>query len=76
MSTHAYTEDQLVEQPAIGLFAELGWTTVSVLEETSGATGTLRLEMKGEPVLVSQRHNHRGRATQLRRYAPKLRRRW
>ena len=22
---HAYTEDQLVEQPAIGLFAELGW---------------------------------------------------
>ena len=22
---HAYTADQLVEQPAIGLFAELGW---------------------------------------------------
>ena len=22
---HAYTEDQLVEQPAIGLLAELGW---------------------------------------------------
>jgi len=31
MSTHPYTEDQLVEQPAIGLFAELGWTTVSAL---------------------------------------------
>jgi hypothetical protein len=31
---HAYTEDQLVEQPAIGLFAELGWSTVSALEET------------------------------------------
>jgi type I restriction enzyme R subunit len=27
--SHAYTEDQLVEQPAIGLFAELGWQTVS-----------------------------------------------
>jgi len=27
---HAYTEDQLVEQPGIGLLAELGWTTVSV----------------------------------------------
>jgi type I restriction enzyme R subunit len=27
---HAYTEDQLVEQPAIGLLAELGWTAVSV----------------------------------------------
>ena len=25
MSAHAYPEDQLVEQPAIGLFAELGW---------------------------------------------------
>ena len=24
--SHDYTEDQLVEQPAIGLFAELGWT--------------------------------------------------
>jgi len=23
--SHAYTEDQLVERPAIGLFAELGW---------------------------------------------------
>jgi hypothetical protein len=39
---HAYTEDQRVEQPAIGLFAELGWQTVSALEEISGATGTLR----------------------------------
>ena len=34
---NAYTEDQLVEQPAIGLSAELGWSTVSVLEETFGA---------------------------------------
>ena len=36
MST-AYIEDQLVEQPAIGLFVELGWTTASALEETFGA---------------------------------------
>ena len=34
--TNAYTEDQLVEQPAIGLFAELGWQTVSALEEFFG----------------------------------------
>ncbi|GEM_PF-2246249 len=27
--SQAYTEDQLVEQPAIRLFAELGWATVS-----------------------------------------------
>ena len=33
MTAHAYTEDHLVERPAIGLFAELGWTTVSALEE-------------------------------------------
>ena len=52
MPAHAYTEDQLVEQPAIGLFAELGWTTVSAMEETFGATGTLLRETKGEVVLV------------------------
>jgi hypothetical protein len=28
MNPHAYTDDQLVEQPAIGLFAELGWQPV------------------------------------------------
>lgn len=49
---HDYTEDQLVEQPAIGLFAELGWTTVSASEETFGAAGTLGRETKGEVVLV------------------------
>ncbi len=52
MSPHAYTEDQLVEQPAIGLFAALGWQTVSALEETFGADGTLGRETKGEVVLV------------------------
>ena len=51
-AAHAYTEDQLVEQPAIGLFAELGWTTVSASEETFGAAGTLGRETKGEVVLV------------------------
>jgi len=49
---HAYTEDQLVEQPAIGLFAELGWKTVSAMEEVFGAGGTLGRETKGETVLV------------------------
>jgi type I restriction enzyme R subunit len=51
---HAYTEDQLVEQPAIGLFAELGWTTVSALEEIFGAGGTLGRETTSEAVLVSR----------------------
>ena len=50
---HPYTEDQLVEQPAIGLFPELGWTTVSAMEETFSAAGTLQRETKGDVVLVS-----------------------
>lgn len=54
MSAHAYTEDQLVEQPAIGLLAELGWQTVSAVEETFGATGTFGRETKGEVVLLSR----------------------
>jgi type I restriction enzyme R subunit len=54
MSPHAYTEDQLVEQPAIGLFAALGWQTVSAMEETFGAGGTLGRETKGEVVLTDR----------------------
>jgi type I restriction enzyme R subunit len=52
MSAHAYTEDQLVEQPAIGLLAGLGWTTVSAAEEIFGTAGTLGRETKGEVVLA------------------------
>ena len=67
---HAYTEDQLVEQPAIGLFAELGWAVVCAEEEMFGApsphpspTGrgsegegraALGRETRGEVVLVSR----------------------
>ena len=50
--SHAYTEDQLVEQPAISLFADLGWKTVSAMEETFGSAGTLGREAKGEVVLA------------------------
>ena len=32
--SHAYSEDQLVEQPAIGIFPSLGWQTTSATEET------------------------------------------
>ena len=54
MPPGAYTEDQLVEQPAIGLFAELGWITVSAMEETFGPTGTLQRETRGDVVLVAR----------------------
>ena len=56
---HAYTEDQLVEQPAIGLFAELGWAVAGpppnagVSGEPRDA-GLLGRETKGEVVLVSR----------------------
>ena len=51
MAPHAYTENQLVEQPAIGLFAALGWQTVAALDETFGAGGTLGRETSGDVVL-------------------------
>ena len=68
---HAYTDNQLVERLAIGLFTGLGWETVSALEEIFGAH-SLRLsatlshpmgegaplgrERKGEVVLMSRLH--------------------
>ena len=58
MSLHAYSEDQLVEQPAIGLFAGLGWQTVSAMEETlpgpSRVGKACGRETKGEVVLVGR----------------------
>ncbi len=54
MSAQAYSEDQLVEQPAIGLFASLGWQTVSAMEEIFGEGGTLGRETKGEVVLIER----------------------
>ena len=49
---HAYSEDQLVEQPAIRLLAELGWQTISALEEVLGPHSTLGRETKAESVLL------------------------
>jgi type I restriction enzyme R subunit len=49
-----FNEDKLVEQPAIALFGELGWTTVNALHETFGPTGTLGREAQSEVVLPSQ----------------------
>jgi type I restriction enzyme R subunit len=51
---HAFTEDQLVEQPAITLFAELGWQAVVAAEEIFGAAGSLGRESSGEVVLVNR----------------------
>lgn len=54
MSPHAWTESHLVEQPAIGLFAALGWRTVSASEETFGPGSTLGRETRSDVVLVDR----------------------
>jgi type I site-specific restriction-modification system R (restriction) subunit len=54
MGAGGYTEDGLVEQPAIALFAELGWQTASAIEEKFGAGGTLGRETSGEVVLAAR----------------------
>src|SRR4051794_25855861 len=47
-----FSEDQLVEQPAISLFEELGWNTSNAYSETLGAGGTLGRDNKAEVFLV------------------------
>src|SRR5665213_1452902 len=47
-----YTEDQLVEQPAIKLFEELGWETVNAYRETLGSEGTLGRDNRSEVFLL------------------------
>jgi type I restriction enzyme R subunit len=49
-----YTEDHLIEQPAIKLFADMGWATVSAAEETLGIQGTLGRLAKSEVVLTGR----------------------
>src|SRR5690606_24667603 len=47
-----FTEDELIEQPAIALFAELGYETARCFHETLGERGTLGRENQGEVVLT------------------------
>jgi type I restriction enzyme, R subunit len=54
MNARAYSEDQHVENPAIGLFAELGWQMVSALGESFWEGGMPGHETKGEVVQVDR----------------------
>ena len=58
MSSHGYTEDALVQQPALKLLRELGWETVDAFGEfgRSGSDGRSALgrETESEVVLVSR----------------------
>jgi len=49
-----YSEDQLIEQPAVGLFGKLGWETVSAFYESFGSNGNLQRETSGEVVLLAR----------------------
>lgn len=49
-----YSEDSLVERPAIALFAELGYQTANCWGERFGENGTLARETSTEVVLVSR----------------------
>jgi type I restriction enzyme R subunit len=52
--TNSYSEDSLVEQPSIALFAQLGWQTANCFDETFGSHGTLRRETSSEVLLLSR----------------------
>ena len=47
-----YSEDQLVEQPAIALLAEMGWETLDCYSEFDQGISPLSRENKGEVVLT------------------------
>ena len=49
---HAYNELQLVEQPAITLFADFSWRMVSAMDDLFGVSGTLGRETSGEVTLI------------------------
>ncbi len=49
-----YTENALVEQPAISLLSELGWQTANCWSEKFGENSTLGRETSNEVVLVSR----------------------
>src|SRR5437667_2617853 len=49
---HEYSEDILVEQPTIDLFAKLGYETANTFHEKLGKNGTLGRETYNEVVLV------------------------
>jgi type I restriction enzyme R subunit len=61
VSPSKFSEDQLVEQPAIALFAELGWSTMSAWSEALGPAGTLGREHHSEVILVRRLRDALGR---------------
>ena len=53
MSPTGYTEDALIEQPAIALLAELGWQTICAYGEFDQGASSLGRETRAEVILKS-----------------------
>jgi type I restriction enzyme, R subunit len=51
VSPEGFSEDELVERPALELLAELGWQTVNAREELLGSGGTLGRSSRREVIL-------------------------
>src|SRR6266545_628311 len=51
VSPKRFSEDELVERPAIELLAELGWDTVNAREDVVGPDGTLGRNSRHDVVL-------------------------
>ncbi|MGV8122674.1 MAG: type I restriction endonuclease subunit R [Candidatus Xenobiia bacterium LiM19] len=54
MTPTGYTEEILVEQPAIALLAKLGWETVNAYHEFDNGASTLGRETKAEVILIAR----------------------
>ncbi|MCL1898338.1 MAG: HsdR family type I site-specific deoxyribonuclease, partial [Micrococcales bacterium] len=52
MASKFFTEDALVEQPALEVLAELGWDVVNAFSETFGPGGTLGRDSQDQVILV------------------------
>ena len=52
--TSGYTEDELVERPAIALFGELGWETANLYGEWTGGGSTMGRRTEHEVILEAQ----------------------
>ena len=55
MPPTGYSEDALIEQPAIALLGELGWETVNAYGEFDSGRSTLGRDSMGEVVLLQRR---------------------
>ena len=56
-----YSESVLIEQPAIDLFADLGWQTINCFYEKFGSGGSIGRETSSEVVLINRLRSALGR---------------